>query len=202
MLSRLPNAFCSSLLAAAPCRQRVCSFTNLRDFSWTPLSVSAAPRVCSRSKHAQRLPQRLFSGLPAWDDLPGEEEHYTEYVPQPYLPDVPLVPAEQQQLLQVGVVGAPNAGKSTLTNALVGTKVIVPYCVRHHQSRLCKGRLHGKVSQQLSSYTCTTASACTNPQVSAVSPKTNTTNVPMLGAWTRDTKQVVLFDTPGVVSPK
>lgn len=39
-------------------------------------------------------------------------------------------------------------------------------------------------------------------QVSAVSPKTNTTNVPMLGAWTQGTKQVVLFDTPGVVSPK
>ena len=39
-------------------------------------------------------------------------------------------------------------------------------------------------------------------QVSAVSPKTNTTNVPMLGAWTEGEKQIVLFDTPGVVSPR
>lgn len=33
------------------------------------------------------------------------------------------VPVEQQRLLQAGVVGVPNAGKSTLVNALVGTKV-------------------------------------------------------------------------------
>lgn len=33
------------------------------------------------------------------------------------------VPADQQRLLQAGVMGVPNAGKSTLVNALVGTKV-------------------------------------------------------------------------------
>jgi hypothetical protein len=33
------------------------------------------------------------------------------------------VPTERQRLLQVGVVGAPNAGKSTLLNALTAFKV-------------------------------------------------------------------------------
>lgn len=68
-------------------------------------------------------------------------------------------PSEQEQkLLQLALVGAPNAGKSTLTNALVGQKV------------------------------------------TAVSRKTNTTALPTLGAITQGVCQVVLYDTPGVVS--
>lgn len=37
------------------------------------------------------------------------------------------------------------------------------------------------------------------PQVSAVSPKTNTTESTRLGAFTYGDAQVVLYDTPGVV---
>ncbi len=39
-------------------------------------------------------------------------------------------------------------------------------------------------------------------QVSAVSSKTNTTAVPMLGAFTEGVAQVVLHDTPGVVDSR
>jgi len=39
------------------------------------------------------------------------------------LPSSPLQPAEQQLLVEVGVLGVPNAGKSTLTNSLAGSKV-------------------------------------------------------------------------------
>lgn len=39
-------------------------------------------------------------------------------------------------------------------------------------------------------------------QVSAVSPKTNTTEAARLGAFTLGPSQVVLYDTPGVVDQK
>jgi GTP-binding protein Era len=60
----------------------------------------------------------------------------------------------------VAVVGAPNAGKSTLTNALVGRTV------------------------------------------TAVSRKTNTTRLETLGALTAGDTQILLVDTPGVVTPE
>lgn len=61
-------------------------------------------------------------------------------------------------MLAAAVVGVPNAGKSTLTNALAGAKV------------------------------------------AAVSPRTNTTVLPLLGAFTVGDAQVTLHDTPGVVA--
>ena len=63
-------------------------------------------------------------------------------------------------MVRVAVVGAPNAGKSTLTNALVGRVV------------------------------------------TAVSRKTNTTRVEALGALTAGATQILLVDTPGVVTPE
>ena len=39
-------------------------------------------------------------------------------------------------------------------------------------------------------------------QVTATSNKTNTTHRVALGAFTEGTKQVALYDTPGIVSPR
>lgn len=68
--------------------------------------------------------------------------------------------SQHHLLAEVGVVGVPNAGKSTLTNCLVGKKV------------------------------------------TAVSEKTNTTTRSRMGAFTVHNKQVILYDTPGVVGPE
>jgi len=58
------------------------------------------------------------------------------------------------------IIGAPNAGKSTLVNALVGSKVAI------------------------------------------VSPKVQTTRMPVRGVAVKDETQVVFVDTPGIFKPK
>lgn len=60
----------------------------------------------------------------------------------------------------VAVIGAPNAGKSTLTNALVGSKVAI------------------------------------------VTPKVQTTRMPVRGVAIRGEAQIVFVDTPGIFKPK
>lgn len=66
------------------------------------------------------------------------------------------VPEEAQRSLRIGIIGAPNAGKSVLANVLVGSKI------------------------------------------SAVSRKTNTTRMEILGVSTKGDTQLLLYDTPGV----
>jgi GTP-binding protein Era len=60
----------------------------------------------------------------------------------------------------VAVIGAPNAGKSTLVNSLVGTKV------------------------------------------SIVTPKVQTTRMPVRGVAIRGDTQIVFVDTPGIFKPR
>ncbi|KAL8139748.1 hypothetical protein V2J09_005769 [Rumex salicifolius] len=74
--------------------------------------------------------------------------------------EVRMVKEEDQKSLTVGIIGAPNAGKSALTNYMVGTKV------------------------------------------AAVSRKTNTTLMEVLGLMTKGNTQICFFDTPGLMLKK
>lgn len=88
---------------------------------------------------------------------------------------------EGSKFLRVAVVGPPNAGKSVLVNRLVGTKV--------------RARMRGQRSTPCPAHAERGAAA----QVSAVSPKCNTTRQRVLGVLSQGDTQVCFTDTPGVV---
>ncbi|KAL3523146.1 hypothetical protein ACH5RR_015980 [Cinchona calisaya] len=64
-----------------------------------------------RKKNAAVLAMSLLDTAVRWQDKEEEEEEVKE------------VKVEDQMSLTVGIIGAPNAGKSALTNYMVGTKV-------------------------------------------------------------------------------
>ena len=120
--------------------------------SWTSRSLAAHSSAAASSSDDDDAGEGVFGGR----RQTATSSTSTSSSPPP----PPSVPLAQQRTLRVAVLGVPNAGKSTLVNALTGAKV------------------------------------------SAVSPKTNTTAVPCLGAFTLGEAQVLLLDTPGAVSAK
>jgi GTPase Era involved in 16S rRNA processing len=123
-----------------------------------PVSRIEAPRASWTSRSFAAHSSAASSSS---DDDDGEGRNPTSTSSSPcFSPSPPPVPLSRQRTLRVAVLGVPNAGKSTLVNALTGAKV------------------------------------------SAVSPKTNTTATPCLGAFTVGSAQVLLLDTPGAVSAR
>ncbi|XP_055475706.1 GTPase Era, mitochondrial [Psammomys obesus] len=121
----------------------------------SPLLASAS------SRYGQDSALERFLGFPQPDSslapsVPAVSVHRDEQnLLLAHAPDMP----ENPRVLRVVILGAPNAGKSTLSNQLLGRKVF------------------------------------------PVSKKVHTTRCQALGVITEKEAQVVLLDTPGIISP-
>nr|XP_035977965.1 GTPase Era, mitochondrial isoform X1 [Halichoerus grypus] len=125
-------------------------------------SAFSGPRLASASRrYGQSSALDRFLGLSQPDSsltshLPGVSMHRDEQdLLLVHRPDMP----ENSRVLRVVLLGAPNAGKSTLSNQLLGRKVF------------------------------------------PVSKKVHTTRCQALGVITEKEAQVILLDTPGLISP-
>ena len=77
-----------------------------------------------------------------WDDDDEDEDDGLDMLPPPEAPA--SVPVDEQKTGFFAVIGAPNAGKSTLVNRLVGSKVsIVSPKVQTTRSRIVGIAMHG-----------------------------------------------------------
>ncbi|XP_017397615.1 GTPase Era, mitochondrial [Cebus imitator] len=148
-------------------RERVISFPSLlgcqrRCVSCVVGSAFSGPRLASASRsHGQDSALAHFLGFPQPDSsvtpcAPAVSMHRDEQdLLLVHHPDMP----ENPRVLRVVLLGAPNAGKSTLSNQLLGRKVF------------------------------------------PVSKKVHTTRCQALGVITEKETQVILLDTPGIISP-